>query len=73
MEGVLLAVVMSTLLVFVMSLALFDMFPTKTLGAGLIGLWVGLLASYLLSPTVLGARLPLSVYFRVLFSSLTES
>jgi hypothetical protein len=66
MEGILLAVVMSTLLVFVMSLALFDMFPTKILGAGL-------LASYLFSSTVLGVRPPLSVYFGVLFASLAES
>lgn len=73
MEGVLLVVVMYTLLVFVMALALFDMFPTKTLGAGLIGSWTGLLTSYLFSPTVLGVRPSLSVYFGVLFSSLTES
>jgi len=73
MEGILLAVVMSTLLVFVMSLALFDMFPTKILGAGLIGSWAGLLASYLFSSTVLGVRPPLSVYFGVLFASLAES
>jgi len=73
MAIVLFTTVVTTLFVIMIGMSFFDMLRSKIPGACVIGLWMGMLISYLFAPSILGVKLPFKNYVEVFFLSLTDT